>query len=163
MAPVHARRKGTGIQIDELGRTSDPDIFAAGDCTEFPLPCAGGARHRLESVPNAMEQARAVAPALTGAPKPYDLIPCSWSDQYALKLQSVGLSQGHDEVAIRPPSKPGGFVAFYLKEGRMIAADCVNAMLEFNAAKRLISEKRLIHASTLANPAIDLRSITATS
>jgi 3-phenylpropionate/trans-cinnamate dioxygenase ferredoxin reductase subunit len=150
---------GNGVQIDELGRTSDPDIFAAGDCTEFPLPCAGGTRHRLESVPNAMEQARVVASALTGAPKPYDLIPWFWSDQYALKLQSVGLSQSHDEVAIRPPSKPDGFVAFYLKEGRMIAADCVNAMLEFNAAKRLISEKRLINASTLANPAIDIRSM----
>jgi 3-phenylpropionate/trans-cinnamate dioxygenase ferredoxin reductase subunit len=150
---------GNGIQIDELGRTSDPDIFAAGDCTEFPLPCAGGARHRLESVPNAMEQARAVASALTGAPKPYNLIPWFWSDQYALKLQSVGLSQGYDEVVIRPPSKPGGFVAFYLKEGRMIAADCVNAMVEFNAAKRLISEKTLIPVSTLANPEIDIRSM----
>jgi 3-phenylpropionate/trans-cinnamate dioxygenase ferredoxin reductase subunit len=154
---------GNGIQIDALGRTSDPDIFAAGDCTEFPLPCAGGARHRLESVPNAMEQARVVASALTGAPKPYNLIPWFWSDQYALKLQSVGLSQGHDKVVIRPPSKPGGFVAFYLNEGRMIAADCVNAMLEFNAAKRLIRDKRLIHASSLADPEIDLRSMVATA
>jgi 3-phenylpropionate/trans-cinnamate dioxygenase ferredoxin reductase subunit len=154
---------GNGIEIDGLGRTSDPDIFAAGDCTEFPLPYAGGARHRLESVPNAMEQARAVASALIGAPKPYNLIPWFWSDQYALKLQSVGLSQGHDEVVIRPPSKPGGFVAFYLKEGRIIAADCVNAMLEFNAAKRLISENRPIHTSALADPDIDIRSISGTT
>jgi 3-phenylpropionate/trans-cinnamate dioxygenase ferredoxin reductase subunit len=154
---------GNGIAIDELGRTSDPDIFAAGDCTEFPLPFAGGARHRLESVPNAMEQARAVASALAGAPKPYNLIPWFWSDQYALKLQSVGLSQGHDELVIRPPSKPGGFVAFYLKEGRMIAADCVNAMLEFNAAKRLVSDKRLVGATALTNPETDMRSMVASA
>jgi 3-phenylpropionate/trans-cinnamate dioxygenase ferredoxin reductase subunit len=154
---------GNGIRIDGLGRTSDPDIFAAGDCTEFPLPCAGGAWHRLESVPNALEQARVVASALTGAPKPYDLVPWFWSDQYALKLQSVGLSQGHDEVVIRPPSKPGGFVAFYLKEGQMIAADCVNAMLEFTIAKRLVSGQVIIAAASLANPEIDIRSVVATA
>jgi 3-phenylpropionate/trans-cinnamate dioxygenase ferredoxin reductase subunit len=101
--------------------------------------------------------------ALAGAPKPYNLIPWFWSDQYDLKLQSVGLSQGHDEVIIRPPSKPGGFVAFYLKEGRVIAADCVNAMLEFNAAKRLVSEQIMIAAASLSKPEIDIRSVVATA
>jgi 3-phenylpropionate/trans-cinnamate dioxygenase ferredoxin reductase component len=150
---------GNGIKIDELGRTSDPDILAIGDCTEFPLPFIDGARIRLESVPNAIEQARAAASLINGAPKPYNLVPWFWSDQYNLKLQSVGLSQGHDQVIIRPPSKPEGFVTFYLKEGRMIAADCVNAMLEFSVAKRLVTEKIPVEAEALANPETNLKTL----
>lgn len=152
---------GNGIKIDEFGQTSAPGIFAVGDCTEFPLPFIGGARVRLESVPNAVEQARAAASLINGAPKPYNLVPWFWSDQYNLKLQSIGLSQGHDQVVIRPPSKPEGFVAFYLKEGHMIAADCVNALSEFNVAKRLVTEKVFVDVAALSDPGTNLRTLMA--
>jgi len=153
---------GNGIKIDEYGRTSDPNIYAVGDCTEFPLPFINNARIRLESVPNAIEQARAAASHINGDPKPYGLVPWFWSDQYNLKLQSVGLSQGHDQVVIRPPSKPEGFIAFYLKDGRVIAADCVNAMPEFNVAKRLVAERTLVDAAALANPATNMKLLVET-
>jgi 3-phenylpropionate/trans-cinnamate dioxygenase ferredoxin reductase subunit len=150
---------GNGIVVDEFCQTSDPDILAIGDCTEHPLPFLGGQRVRLESVPNAMEQARVVASVLNGKPAPYSLIPWFWSDQYHLKLQSAGLSQGHDEVILRPPRNPEGFVAFYLKEKRIIAADCVNALVEFNTAKRLITARTLVDSTALADPATDLKSL----
>jgi 3-phenylpropionate/trans-cinnamate dioxygenase ferredoxin reductase subunit len=150
---------GNGIVIDEFCRTSDPDILAIGDCTEFPLPFLGGARVRLESVPNAVEQARVAAAVLNGDPKPYAAVPWFWSDQYNLKLQSVGLSQGHDQVVLRPARSAEGFVGFYLKEGRMIAADCVNAIIEFNMAKRLITEKVILDPAALADPAVNLKTL----
>jgi 3-phenylpropionate/trans-cinnamate dioxygenase ferredoxin reductase subunit len=150
---------GNGIKVDECGQTSDPDILAIGDCVEFPLPFIGGARIRLESVPSAIELARAAASLINGAPKPYNLVPWFWSDQYNLKLQSVGLSQGHDQVVIRPPRSPEGFIAFYLKNGIMIAADCVNSVLEFNAAKRFITEKLALDPAALANPEINLKTL----
>jgi 3-phenylpropionate/trans-cinnamate dioxygenase ferredoxin reductase subunit len=150
---------GNGIKVDECGQTSDPDILAVGDCVEFPLPFIGGARIRLESVPSAVEIARAAAALINGAPKPYNLVPWFWSDQYNLKLQSVGLSQGYDQVVMRPPRSPEGFIAFYLKNGIMIAADCVNSMLEFNAAKRFITEKLVLDPAALANPEVNLKTL----
>ncbi len=149
---------GNGIRIDGLGQTSDPDIYAIGDCTEFPMPFIENTRIRLESVPNAIEQARATASLVNGAPKPYNLVPWFWSEQYNFKLQSVGLWQGHDRIVLRPPTKPEGFVAFYLKDGRMIAADCVNAITEFNIAKRLITERIAVDERKLADPETSLKS-----
>lgn len=153
---------GNGIKIDALGQTSDPDIYAVGDCTEFPLPFIHNARIRLESVPNANEQARAAASLINGIPKPYNLVPWFWSDQYNLKLQSVGLSQGHDQVVIRPSKRPEGFIAFYVKEERMIAADCVNAIAEFNSAKRLIATRQRVDPAVLADPLTELSATIST-
>jgi len=150
---------GNGIVVDEFCQTSDPDILAIGDCTEHPLPFLGGSRVRLESVPNAVEQARVAASVLNGAPKPYALVPWFWSDQYNLKLQSVGLSQGHDAVVVRPPRSAEGFVAFYLRNGHMIAADCVNSIIEFNVAKRLVADKVPVNAAALADPAVNLKTL----
>jgi 3-phenylpropionate/trans-cinnamate dioxygenase ferredoxin reductase subunit len=150
---------GNGIAVDAQCRTCDPDIFAIGDCAEFPLPFLEHARTRLESVPNAIEQARVAAAALNGDPKPYQAVPWFWSDQYGLKLQSVGLSQGHDQVVLRPARAPDGFVAFYMKSGRMIAADCVNSIAEFNVAKRLIAERLQADPAVLADPEASLKSL----
>lgn len=149
---------GNGIIVDEFCQTSDPDILAIGDCTEFPLPYLGR-RIRLESVPNAMEHARVAASVINGKPSAYAAIPWFWSDQYNLKLQSVGLSQNYDEVVIRPPRTPEGFVAFYLKEGRMIAADCVNSIIEFNMAKRFVAEKLVLDSAALADPNTNLKTL----
>jgi 3-phenylpropionate/trans-cinnamate dioxygenase ferredoxin reductase component len=150
---------GNGIVVDEFCQTSDPDILAIGDCTEHPLPFLDGQRVRLESVPNAVEQARVAATVLNGVASPYNAVPWFWSDQYHLKLQSVGLSQNHDQVVIRPSRHPEGFVAFYLKQGRMIAADCVNSIIEFNTAKRLITEKTIVDPAALADPDVNLKSM----
>lgn len=149
---------GNGIVVDEFCQTSDPDIFAVGDCTEFPLPYLGR-RWRLESVPNAMEQARVAASVINGKPLAYTAIPWFWSDQYNLKLQAVGLSQDCDQVVIRPPRSPEGFVVFYLKESRVIAADCVNSIIEFNAAKRFIADKLVLDPAALADQAVNLKSL----
>ena len=148
-----------GIVVDEFCRTTDPDILAIGDCANFPLPFLAHQRVRLESVPNALEHARIAAAWLNGMAAPYDLVPWFWSDQYNLKLQSVGLAQGFQQEVERPARSPEGFIDFYLKEGRMIAADCVNAMLEFNAAKRLVAERVPVSAAALADPGVDLKSL----
>jgi 3-phenylpropionate/trans-cinnamate dioxygenase ferredoxin reductase subunit len=86
-------------------------------------------------------------------------VPWFWSDQYNLKLQSVGLSAGHDQVVIRAPTKEDSFIAFYLRKGCMIAADCVNAVAEFTQAKRLITGKIAVTAAALADPDTDLKSL----
>ncbi len=147
---------GNGIAVDEFCQTSDADILAIGDCAEFPL---GDRRVRLESVPNAAEQARVAASVLNGAPKAYNAVPWFWSDQYNLKLQSVGLNHGYDAEIVRPTASPEGFAVFYLKEGRVIAADCVNAISEFNYAKRMVADKAIIDPGNLADPAADLKSM----
>jgi 3-phenylpropionate/trans-cinnamate dioxygenase ferredoxin reductase subunit len=87
------------------------------------------------------------------------VVPWFWSDQYDLKLQAVGLSQHYDQVVIRPPRHPEGFVAFYMKEGRMIAADCVNSIIEFNMAKRFVTDKTQLDASALADPEVNLKTL----
>ena len=147
-----------GVVVDEFCQSSDPDILAIGDCANFPLPFTGQ-RARLESVPNATEHARVAASVLNGAPSAYNAVPWFWSDQYNLKLQSVGLSQGHDQVVLRAPRTPEGFVAFYLKEGRVIAADCVNAIAEFNQAKRFVTNKLSPATALLADSAVDLKTL----
>ncbi len=147
-----------GIVVDEFCRTADPDVLAVGDCTNFPLPHLG-ARVRLESVPNAVEQARVAATVLNGVPSPYNAVPWFWSDQYDLKLQSVGLNQGYDTLVQRPPRHPDGFVGFYMKEGRVIAADCVNAIAEFNQAKKFVAANAVLDPAALADPAVELKSL----
>lgn len=149
---------GNGIVVDEFCRTSDPDILAIGDCVEFPLPYAGR-RVRLESVPNALEHARVAASVINGAPSPYNAVPWFWSDQYNYKLQSVGLSQGYEDAVLRPGRTPESYIVFYMKEGRVLAADCVNAVAEFNAAKKMVTEKLVVDAAALADPAVDLKSL----
>jgi 3-phenylpropionate/trans-cinnamate dioxygenase ferredoxin reductase subunit len=151
---------GSGIIVDEYCQTSDPDILAIGDCTEHPLPflCR---RVRLESVPNALEQARVAASVLTSQASPYNAVPWFWSDQYDLKLQAVGLSQGHDTVITRPAKLASGFIAFYLLEGRVIAADCVNAPADFMQAKRIVTAKQVVDPILLADPSLSLKDLFA--
>jgi 3-phenylpropionate/trans-cinnamate dioxygenase ferredoxin reductase subunit len=151
---------GNGIIVDEFCQTSDPDSLAIGDVCEFPLPHAGR-RVRLESVPNALEQARVAASVLIGAPAPYAAIPWFWSDQYHHKLQSVGLNQGYDVAVQRPARTPDGFIVFYLKDKIMLAADCVNAIAEFSTAKKLVAAKTPVVEAALADPAVDLKTLLA--
>ncbi|MGF6606786.1 3-phenylpropionate/trans-cinnamate dioxygenase ferredoxin reductase subunit [Paraburkholderia sp. WSM4175] len=147
-----------GIMVDEHTRTSDPDIFAVGDCTNHPNPSLGR-RLRLESVPNALEQARTAAASLCGKERVYNSVPWFWSDQYDLKLKMVGLSLGYDEFVLRGDPKARSFSAFYLKDGVMLAADTVSRIPEFVLAKRFVAEKIPVRAADLADESIPLKSL----
>lgn len=143
-----------GVVVDEFARTNDPDIVAAGDVTNHPNDLYG-IRLRLESVPNATDQAKSAAASICGKDKVYRSLPWFWSDQYDLKLQIAGLSQGYDEVVIRGDKDAGrSFVAFYLKEGKLISADCVNRPQEFMISKKIISEGLPVDPARLADESI---------
>lgn len=148
-----------GIVVDEFTRTADPAILAAGDCTNHPNEFLGR-RVRLESVQNAMEQARAAAATLAGKLEAYRAVPWFWSDQYDFKLQMVGLSAGHDACVLRgDPATGRSFAAFYLREGRLIAADTVNRAGDFAIAKKLVAGRLPLDAAALADEAVPLKSL----
>ena len=147
-----------GIVVDEHCRTSDPDIFAAGDCTNHPNPLLDR-RLRLESVPNAMEQARVCAANMLGGDKTYAAIPWFWSDQYELKLQMVGFSADGDQQVVRGNMAENQFAVFYLNEGRVVAADAVNSPKEFMICKQLIGVE--VDPARLADPETDLKTLLA--
>jgi len=149
-----------GLVVDEHCRTSDPSIVAAGDCTSRPVPGQPGTA-RIESVPNAAEQARTAAATLCGQQQPCNSVPWFWSDQYDLKLQTAGLSRGHDEVAIRGDMAARSFTAFYLKEGVLIASDSVNRPVDFMLARKLVAAGLRVDAATLAEPRTELKRLAA--
>ena len=140
-----------GIVVDEFARTSDDNIVAAGDCTNLPSGFYNR-RLRLESVNNAMEQARTAAATLLGQEKPYDAVPWFWSDQYDLKLQMVGISEGYDDVVMRGEPSSRSFSLFYLKDGVIIAADAISQPKDFMAAKKLVAARVAPDKAALANP-----------
>jgi 3-phenylpropionate/trans-cinnamate dioxygenase ferredoxin reductase component len=148
-----------GIVVDEHTRTADPDILAAGDCTSHPNDFLGR-RVRLESVQNAMEQARACAATLLGRDEPYRAVPWFWSDQYDLKLQMAGLSAGFDQCIVRGDLARGrSFAAFYLRDGHLIAADTVSRPADFMFAKKLVAARLKLDPAALADERVPLRSL----
>jgi 3-phenylpropionate/trans-cinnamate dioxygenase ferredoxin reductase component len=147
-----------GVRTDAWGRTEDPAIFAIGDCASSWR--AGVARHaRIESVPNAIEQARVAAQIIAGHAAPELQAPWFWSDQYDLKLQMAGLSSGHDAAAMRGTPESRSFMIFYMREGRVIAADAVNRVADFNIAKKLVAEGRVISVDDLSDETRALKDI----
>lgn len=150
-----------GILVDDFCRTNDPDIFAIGDCSAHAHHGFLRRKVRLESVPNALEQARCVAATLTGKPRPPAAAPWFWSDQYELKLQMVGLSEGYEHLVTRGATDSSSFIAFYLKEGKVIAADAVNRPAEFMAAKRLVGERMSAPLDALADESVSLKTLIA--
>ena len=127
-----------GIVVDEFCQTSDPDIYAAGDCTRHPNAILG--RHlRLESVHNAIEQGKTAAAAICGQPSAYAQVPWFWSDQYDVKLQIVGMSEGYDQFVLRGDPATRSFAAFYLQDGKLLAVDAVNSPREFMLGKKLVT------------------------
>ncbi len=147
-----------GIVVDDHCRTSAPDVYAAGDCTNHPNPLLDR-RLRLESVPNAMEQARVAAANMVGGDKVYASIPWFWSDQYELKLQMVGFSADGDTQVVRGDMDANAFAVFYLKDGKVVAADAVNSPKEFMICKQLIGKK--VDAAVLQDPDSDLKALLA--
>lgn len=148
-----------GIVVDEFCCTNDPRIVAAGDCANH-FNAIYNRRMRLESVPNASEQAKTAAATLCGLQKPYKSLPWFWSDQYDLKLQIAGLSQGYDQVIIRGDKQSSrSFAAFYLKDGRLVAADCINRPQEFMLSKKIILENIAIEPSRLTDESIAVKEL----
>lgn len=129
-----------GILVDHHARTSDPGIYAIGDVARFDSALYGRSI-RLESVQNAIEQGRAAAAAICGAPAPYDPVPWFWSDQYAIKLQIAGLIDGADRMVRRGDPEEGAFALFHFKGDVLIACEAVNCAPEFMAAQRLIAAR----------------------
>lgn len=152
---------GNGVQVDEHCRTSLPDIYAIGDCAAHANHFADGATIRLESVQNASDQAAAVANAITGEPEPYTSVPWFWSNQYDLRLQTVGLSTGHDRAIVRGDIVSRSFAVVYLKQGRVIALDCVNATRDYVQGRALIVTRARPSPSALADVSIPLKSLAA--
>ena len=144
-----------GIVVDEHCATADPAVFAIGDCTSHPS--VYGRRVRLESVHNALEQAKTAAASICGAPKPYAQVPWFWSDQYDVKLQTVGLMQGHTEAVVRGEPAAGAFAVFYLAGDELLAVDAVNEPVAFMAAKKLVA--RRFDAAQLGDPGTSLRDL----
>jgi 3-phenylpropionate/trans-cinnamate dioxygenase ferredoxin reductase subunit len=146
-----------GIAVNEFATTNDPDIVAAGDCTNHYNPIYDR-KLRLESVQNATDQAKIAAKSICGKPEAYNALPWFWSDQYDLKLQIAGLSQGFDEVIIRGDSEQGrSFAAFYFSEGRFIAVDAINRPKEFMMSKRALTAGQTADPLKLADESIEIK------
>ncbi len=152
---------GNGVAVDEHGRTSLPDIFAIGDCALHANAFAEGLPIRLESVQNANDMATGVAKAITGAPEPYGAVPWFWSHQYDLKLQTVGLSAGHDAEVVRGDPASRAFSIIYLKGGRVAALDCVNAVRDYVQGRALVVGRIAADPAHLADPDVPLKSLAA--
>ncbi|MBL4582544.1 MAG: FAD-dependent oxidoreductase, partial [Gammaproteobacteria bacterium] len=148
---------GSGIRVNEYCRTSDEHVYAAGDCTNHPS-LLYQRQISLESVQNANDQARVAAANICGKERVYDAVPWFWSDQYSVKLQMAGLSTDYDQLVMRGSAggkAEAGFALFYLKEGVLIAADCVARPKEFMVSKKLIKERAKISAEHFQNEEIE--------
>ncbi|HEX8621569.1 MAG TPA: FAD-dependent oxidoreductase [Allosphingosinicella sp.] len=148
-----------GVDVDACCRTSLTDVYAIGDCAAHENRFAGGLRIRLESVQNAHDQAATAARAIVGAPQPYEAVPWFWSNQYDLRLQTVGLSVGHDSTVVRGRPEDRSFSVIYLLEGRVIALDCVNATKDYVQGRKLILERRVVEPGRLADTAVALKEL----
>lgn len=145
-----------GIVVDEFTRTVDPNIHAAGDCTNHPNAFLGR-RVRLESVPNAIEQARVAANVMMGREQSYCAVPWFWSDQFDLKLQMVGLPEGFDRIVVRGDISTGdSFSAYCLRGDNAISVAAVNRQQEFSIAKKLVAARISIDPAQLSDDSVSL-------
>jgi 3-phenylpropionate/trans-cinnamate dioxygenase ferredoxin reductase subunit len=148
-----------GVVVDETARTSDPAIYAIGDVTHRPIPVHGGRMHRLESVPNALEQAKQAAAAIVGRAAPAPEVPWFWSDQYDVKLQIAGLPFDADRQVVRGDPATGGFAVFHLNGDRIVCVEAVNAPAEFMGGRLLIGKATPVETALLADPAVSIKAV----
>jgi 3-phenylpropionate/trans-cinnamate dioxygenase ferredoxin reductase subunit len=148
-----------GVDVDPWCRTSLQGIYAVGDCAAHENRFAGGLRIRLESVQNAHDQATTAARAIAGDPQPYEAVPWFWSNQYDLRLQTVGLSVGHDMTVVRGRPEERSFSVLYLLGGRVIALDCVNSTRDYVQGRKLVMERRVVEAERLADTSVQLKEL----
>jgi 3-phenylpropionate/trans-cinnamate dioxygenase ferredoxin reductase subunit len=140
-----------GVEVDSFCHTSLADVFAIGDCANHVNRYAGDTRVRIESVQNAVEQAKVVAQVILGLPSPYSSVPWFWSNQYDIKLQTVGLNLGYDTVVLRGEPANRSFSAVYLRDGHLIAIDCINAARDFMQGKALVERGLRVAPELLAD------------
>lgn len=150
---------GNGVDVDEFCRTSLPNVYAIGDCAAHANGFADGAVIRLESVQNANDQASCAARAIIGEPQAYAATPWFWSNQYDLKLQTVGLSTGHDQAVLRGDPAARSFSVLYLKGGKLIACDAVNMVKDYVQARKLVEEGASITPDDLADTSRPLKEL----
>ena len=150
---------GNGVEVDSCCRTSLPGIYAIGDCAAHRNRFADGGCIRVESVQNAVDQALTAAKAITGTPAPYDALPWFWSNQYDLRLQTVGLSNGHDAVVVRGEPATRSFSVIYLRRDAVIALDCVNATRDYVQGKALVAGAAIVSPAQLADTTLPLKSL----
>lgn len=157
---IAAGAAGTnGVDVDEFCRTSIDDIYAIGDCAAHANPYAGNEVIRLESVQNANDMATTAARAIMGDKQPYDAVPWFWSNQYDLRLQTVGLSMDHDAVVVRGVPEQRKFSVVYLREGRVVALDCVNATRDYVQGRKLIEARTVFDPALLADTEVPLKDL----
>jgi 3-phenylpropionate/trans-cinnamate dioxygenase ferredoxin reductase subunit len=146
-----------GIDVDQFCRTSLPGVYAIGDCAAHANAWAGGAVVRLESVQNAHDMATTAARAICGDPQPYEALPWFWSNQYDLKLQTVGLNLGHDATVLRGDPASRSFSVIYLRGGQVVALDCVNRTKDYAQGRRLIEAHAAIAPEALMDAETPLK------
>jgi 3-phenylpropionate/trans-cinnamate dioxygenase ferredoxin reductase subunit len=149
-----------GIVVDESARTADPSVFAIGDVTHRPMPLYDRMA-RLESVANALEQAKQAASAIVGRPPPPHEVTWNWSDQYDVKLQLAGMPYDADDTLLRGDPNLAKFAVFHLKGSVIRAVEAVNAPAEFMAARQLIGSQKPIDRAKLADPAVSMKEVAA--
>ena len=150
---------GNGVAVDGQCRTSLPDVFAIGDCAAHANAFADGAVIRLESVQNANDMATVAAKTICGVEAAYHAVPWFWSNQYDLKLQTVGLSTGHDAVVTRGDPATRSFSVIYLKAGKVVALDCVNMVKDYVQGRKLVETGAVIAPEKLADASVPLKEL----
>ena len=148
-----------GVDVDEYCRTSLPDVFAIGDCAAFAAEYAGGIVMRVESVQNANDMATAVAKTICGQETRYHAFPWFWSNQYDLKLQTAGISAGYDQTVVRGSPDERAFSVVYLKEGRVLALDCVNVVKDYVQGRKLVEARATPDLERLADASVPLKEL----
>ena len=146
-----------GVDVDTYGRTTLDDIYAIGDCASHANPYAENKVIRLESVQNANDMASCAVKAIMGDKQDYDAVPWFWSNQYDLKLQTVGIATGYDATVLRGDPEAKKFSVIYLKEGQVIALDCVNSVKDYVQGRKLVVDRAEIDPGLLADSDIPLK------
>ncbi len=150
-----------GVVVDLTSRTSEPDIYAIGDMTYRPMPLYGDRMFRLESVPNALEQARQVACTIVGRPAPAPEVPWFWSDQYDVKLQIAGVPFDSNDLVIRGSVENAKFAVFHLKADRLLAVEAVNSPQEFLAGRQLVGTFKPVNRKRLGDVRTSMKEVAA--
>jgi 3-phenylpropionate/trans-cinnamate dioxygenase ferredoxin reductase subunit len=158
LAAAAGLRCDNGVWVDEQCRTSDANVYAAGDCTNHPS-VRYGRRVRLESVDNAVEQAKTAAANICGRSARHEHIPWFWSDQYDVKLQIAGLSEGYDRTVLRGDPAGGSFALYYFAGDELLAVDAINSMRDFMTGKKWLAERKRPDPALLADTTVDLKTL----
>ena len=149
-----------GVVVDLEARTSDPHVFAIGDVAHRPMPIYGR-MFRMESVPNALEQAKQAAAAITGRPAPAGETPWQWSDQYDIKLQIAGYAFDVDAIVVRGDPATGKFAVFHLKGDQLQSVEAINSPPEFIMGRQLIGARKPVDKHKLADPTVSMKEVAA--